>query len=98
MRALIASAEDQADLRRRVGARALELEAASGAARQAQWRATVASRLPSPEWPVETIIPDHGAEHLFGANGMEPTLRAPAARAGHDQGRALADRVGEFWR
>lgn len=200
MRALIASAEDQADLRRRVGARALELEAASPGARQAQWRATVASRLPSPEWPrrrilitavdaetgepivfdrdsgidlvdavaascssgatyrvgghayidggfrsnaenadlasgcarvlvlspfggrslvpaswgthlatqldelrargsgVETIVPDREAEHLFGANGMDPTLRPPAARAGYDQGRALAERVTEFWR
>ncbi|TYL50925.1 patatin-like phospholipase family protein [Agromyces mariniharenae] len=200
LRALIASAVDQADLRRRVGARALELEAASPETRQAQWRATVASRLPSPEWPgrrilitavdaetgapivfdrdsgidlvdavaascssgaayrvdghayidggfrsnaenadlasgcarvlvlspfggrslvpaswgthlatqldelrargsgVETIVPDRAAEHLFGANGMDPTLRPPAARAGYDQGRALADRVAEFWR
>ncbi|MFE6255410.1 patatin-like phospholipase family protein [Agromyces sp. NPDC057865] len=56
MRALIASAEDQADLRRKVGARALELEAASGGSRQSQWRATVASRLPSPEWPRRRIL------------------------------------------
>jgi len=200
MRALIASAADQADLRRKVGARALELEAASGGSRQPQWRATVASRLPSPEWPgrsilitavdaetgepvafdresgvdlvdavaascssgaayrigdrgyidggfrsnaenadlalgyarvlvlapfggqsltpeswgthlatqvdelhaqgsrVETIIPERDAEHLFGPNAMDPSLRLPAARAGYDQGRALAARVAEFWR
>ena len=47
---------------------------------------------------VETIIPDRDAEHLFGPNAMDPSLRLPAARAGYDQGRALAARVAEFWR
>ena len=40
---------------------------------------------------VETIFPATGSEHLFGANAMDPSLRAPAARAGYDQGRALAE-------
>jgi NTE family protein len=46
---------------------------------------------------VETIFPDSSAEHMFGANAMDLSLRPPAARAGHDQGRALAGRLAEFW-
>jgi NTE family protein len=47
---------------------------------------------------VETICPDSDSEHLFGASAMDPSLRPPAARAGHDQGRALAEQLTEFWR
>jgi NTE family protein len=47
---------------------------------------------------VETIFPDRSVEHLFGANAMDLSLRPPAARAGYDQGRALAERLTEFWR
>jgi NTE family protein len=46
---------------------------------------------------VETIFPDSNSEHMFGANAMDPSLRPPAARAGYDQGRALADQLTEFW-
>ena len=196
---IIASAADAADMRRRMGAAALDLDAASDGTWQAQWRATVASRLPSQRWPqrrvlitavdahtgepvvfdchsgvdladavaascasglpyrigdnryidggyrrnenadlaagygrvlvlspfggrtlhpldwgmqlaaqvdelraggsrVETIFPDSTSEHLFGANAMDPSLRAPAARAGYEQGRALAEKLAEFWR
>ena len=197
---IIASAEDAADMRRRMGAAALELDAASDGSWQARWRATVASRLPSQSWPrrtvhltavdadtgepvvfdrqsgvdladavaascasgrpyrigdsryidggyrsnaenadlasgyarvlvlspfggrslvpldwgvhlttqvdelrahgskVETIFPDSDSEHMFGANAMDLSLRPPAARAGHDQGRALAGQLTEFWR
>jgi hypothetical protein len=35
---------------------------------------------------------------MFGANGMDPWLRAPAAQAGYEQGRALAEQLTEFWR
>lgn len=55
MRKIIASAEDAADMRRRVGAAALELDAASDNSWQAQWRATVASRLPSTSWPQRLV-------------------------------------------
>ena len=197
---IIASAADAADMRRRKGAAALDLDAASDGTWQAQWRATVASRLPSQRWPqrrvlitavdahtgepvvfdrlsgvdlvdavaascasglpyrigdhryidggyrsnaenadlaagygrvlvlspfggrsltpmgwgthlatqvdelraggsrVETIFPDSGAEHMFGANAMDLLLRPPAARAGYDQGRALAGQLTGFWR
>lgn len=196
---IIASAEGAADMRRRIGAAALDMEAASDGSWQAQWRATVASRLPSQRWPqrtvlitavdahtgepvvfdrhsgvdlvdavaascasglpyrigddryidggyrrnenadlaarygrvlvlspfggrtlqpldwgmqlaaqvdelraggsrVETIFPDSNSEHMFGANAMDLSLRPPAARAGHVQGRALAGQLTEFWR
>ena len=55
LRKLIASAEDAADMRRAVGAAALENEAASDGSWQAQWRATVASRLPSHSWPQRSV-------------------------------------------
>ncbi len=198
IRSIIASAEDAADMRRRMGAAALDLDAASDGSWQAQWRATVAARLPSQRWPqrsllitavdaesgepvvfdrhsevdladavaascssgrpfrigdhryidggyrrnenadlaagygrvlvlspfggrtlhpldwgtqlaaqvdelrasgsrVETIFPDSDSEHLFGANAMDLSLRPTAARAGHEQGTALADRLTEFW-
>src|SRR5689334_11614530 len=45
-RAVIAAADDQADLRRRMGALALAADAGSDGSGQARWRATVASRLP----------------------------------------------------
>jgi NTE family protein len=200
IRTIIAASADAGDMRRRLGAAALDMEAASDGSFQAQWRATVASRLTSQQWPqrtvritavdaqtgepavfdrqsgvdlvdavaascssglpyrigdrryidggyrsnaenadlaagylrvlvlspfggrslqplgwgnhlatqvselrargsrVETIVPDSDAEPLFGANAMDPSLRAPAARAGYDQGRALAGQLTEFWR
>jgi NTE family protein len=197
-RRIIDSAEDAADLRRRMGAAALELAAAEGSG-QARWRATVAARLPSQRWPlramlltavdahtgepvvfdrhsgvdladavaascasgfaygiggrqyidggyrsnadnadlaagyarvlvlspfggrsltpaewgmhlatqvgelrahgsrVETIFPGSAADPMFGANAMDLSLRAPAARAGYEHGAALAENLAEFW-
>ena len=198
-REIIAAAEDAADMRRRMGAAALDMDAASDGSWQTRWRATVAARLPSQHWPqrtvlitavdahtgepvvfdrysgvdladavaascasglpyrigdnryidggyrrnenadlaagygrvlvlspfggrtrtplewgmhlaaqvdelrargssVETIFPDSDSEHMFGANAMDPSLRPPAARAGDNQGRALAEQLTEFWR
>jgi NTE family protein len=54
-RAIIAAAADAADMRRRMGAAALELAAANGA-RQAQWRATTAARLPDQHWPHRPLL------------------------------------------
>jgi len=53
---LIASAGDMAGLRRRLGASALEQEAASDGTWQAQWRTVVASRLPSQDWPRRPVL------------------------------------------
>ncbi len=197
---IIACAADAADMRRRMGAAALEMEAASDGSWQAKWRATVAARLPSQLWPerrvlitavdaqtgapvvfdrlcgvdladavaascasglpyrigdnryldggyrsnaenadlaagyarvlvlspfggraltpvgwgmhlatqvhelrargsrVQVIVPDSSAEHMFGTNAMDLSLRPPAARAGYDQGQALAEQLTAFWR
>ncbi|GAA1865146.1 patatin-like phospholipase family protein [Paeniglutamicibacter psychrophenolicus] len=197
---IIAAAADPADMRRRMGAAALELEAASEDSGQARWRDTVAARLPGRHWPertvlmtavdartgepvvfdrhsgvdlvdavaascaaataygigedrfidggyrrssenadlaagcgrvlvlsplggrtrhplewgmalavqvdelraggsrVETILPDDDSFEAFGNNMMDLSARPPAARAGYEQGRALAGRLAEFWR
>jgi NTE family protein len=196
---IIAAAADPADMRRRLGAAALELDAAPDGAWRERWRATVAARLPSPSWPeravlvtavdartgepvvfdrssgvdlvdavaascssgppygigngryidggyrrssenadlaagyervlvlspfggrsrtpldwgthlaaqvdelraggsrVETIVPDPGIEHVFGAHAVDPSLRPAAARAGHERGRALAGQLARWW-
>ena len=47
---------------------------------------------------VETVLPDSASRDAFGDNMMDLSTRAPAARAGHDQGRALAGPLTEFWR
>jgi NTE family protein len=200
--AIIGAAKDAADMRRRIGAAALETDAASHSSVQTQWRAVVAARLPSRHWPqrpllipavdartgepvvfdrhsgvdlvdavaastsngfgippysiggsryinggyrrnenadlaagyarvlvlspfggrsrhppdwgmhlttqvdelraggsrVVTIFPDSNSEHMFGANAMDLSLRRPAARAGYNQGKALAGQLTEFWR
>jgi len=196
---LIDAAADPADMRRRMGAAAIELAATSDDAVQTRWRATVASRIPNQDWPerrvlitavdatsgdpvvfdgasgvdladavaascasgfayrigdgryidggyrsnaenadlaggcarvlvlspfsgrtrtpmewgqhlstqvadlraggsrVETVFPDSDFERLFGVTAMDPSLRPPAARAGFDQGRAIAGGLIEFW-
>jgi NTE family protein len=53
---IIAAATDPADMRRRMGAAALEMEAASDGAWHARWHATVAARLPTLRWPDRTVL------------------------------------------
>jgi NTE family protein len=197
---ITAAAEDATDMRRRMGAAALEMDAESDGSGQTRWRATVAARLPSQCWPertmlitavdahtgepvvfdrhsgvdlvdavaastangpaygigesryidggyrrssenadlaagygrvlvlsplggrtrapldwgthlaaqvdelrargsrVETVLPDSDSRNAFGSNLMDLSTRPPAARAGYDQGRALAEQLTEFWR
>ena len=198
LREITASAADAADMRRRTGAAALDLDAASDGSWSSQWRATVGSRLPDQRWPqrrllittvdahsgepvvfdrhsgidlvdavaascasrlpyrirdtafidggfrrnenadlaaghgrvlvlsplggrslhppawrmqlaaqvdelraggssVETVLPDSAVEHLFGVHAMDLSLRPPAARAGYEQGTALAGPLIDFW-
>jgi len=47
---------------------------------------------------VETIFPDGNSLNAFGVNMMDLSTRPPAARAGYNQGRALAEPLTEFWR
>ncbi|MEP6907355.1 MAG: patatin-like phospholipase family protein [Pseudoxanthomonas sp.] len=55
-RAIINAAEDAGDMRRRMGAAAIELDGASDSIAQTQWRATVAARLPSHRWPQQPLL------------------------------------------
>ena len=47
---------------------------------------------------VETVLPDNNSRNAFGSNLMDLSTRPPAARAGYDQGRALAEQLTGFWR
>ena len=199
---IIAAAENAADMRRRMGAAALDMDAASDGSGTTRWRATVAARLPGVHWPertmlitavdahtgepvvfdrhsgvdlvdavasstsngfgvppysigdsryidggyrrnenadlaagyarvlvlspfggrsrhplewgmqlaaqvdelraggasVETIFPDDASLKAFGTNMMDLSTRPPAARAGYNQGEALAEHLTKFWR
>ena len=193
---IIAASKDASDMRRRMGAAALDL--AEGFDASERWRATVAARLPKPEWPdhellitavdaetgepvvfdrhsgvdlvdavaascssasayrignhsyidggyrrnenadlaagcgrvlvlspfggrtrmplewgmqlpaqvaelqaagstVEAVFPVGESEHMFGPHAMNLSLRPAAAEAGYNQGKALAERLSQFW-
>lgn len=53
--AIIATAQDPADMRRRLGGAALERHAAEGSP-VTRWRDVVAARLPSHEWPTQRVL------------------------------------------
>lgn len=66
-----------------------------------EWRVHLAAQveaLRSGGSRVETIFPDSSSEHMFGANAMDLSMRPLAARAGYEQGRALAGQLAELWR
>ncbi len=52
---IIASAADASDMRRRMGAAALDMDASDGSSRT-RWRDIVAARLPSPHWPEQPVM------------------------------------------
>ena len=52
---IIASAQDASDMRRRMGAAALELDASAGS-HPSRWRDIVAARLPSHHWPQQRVV------------------------------------------
>jgi NTE family protein len=53
--AIIGSAEDASDMRRRMGAAAMERDASDGSS-QTRWRDIVAARLPSRHWPQQPVL------------------------------------------
>jgi NTE family protein len=53
---IIAAAADPADMRRRMGAAALDLDAALDGSGQTRWHDTVAARLPGLHWPKQPIL------------------------------------------
>ncbi|WP_449372609.1 patatin-like phospholipase family protein [Arthrobacter psychrolactophilus] len=56
IRKLIDSAQGPEDMRRKMGAAALDMVAATDGSWQSQWRATVAARLPDREWPQQPVL------------------------------------------
>jgi NTE family protein len=52
---IIGSAQDASDMRRRMGAAALEMDASDGSG-QTRWRDIVAARLPSQRWPQRPVL------------------------------------------
>jgi NTE family protein len=52
---IIGSASDASDMRRRIGAAALEMDASDGSSR-ARWRDIVAARLPVRDWPQQPLL------------------------------------------
>lgn len=65
------------------------------------WRmdlATQLAELRAAGSEVEAVFPDAGAGDVFDARAMDPSTRPRAARGGHDQGRALAERLAALWR
>jgi NTE family protein len=66
----------------------------------AAWRSDLATQveeLRAGGSSVETILPDADSLAAFGDNMMNPATRASAARAGHDQGRRLAESLVDLW-
>lgn len=53
---IIAAAHDAADMRRRMGQAALEMDSAADGRGQKAWRAVVAARLPNPDWPDRRLL------------------------------------------
>jgi NTE family protein len=54
--AIIEAATDAPDMRRRMGAAALEADTASDRSVQTKWRAVAAARLPSQDWPQRLLL------------------------------------------
>lgn len=82
--AVIASATNAADMRRRMGAWALKSVMAADDAAQARWRATVAARLPSRLWPQRRMLltavdADTGESAVFNRHGGVELADAVAA-------------------
>ena len=64
---IIGSAEDASDMRRRMGAAALELDASDGSS-QTRWRNIVAARLPSHHWPLQPVLITKAQDGTLGAS------------------------------
>jgi NTE family protein len=80
--AIIAGSADVVEMRRRLGAAALERDAEADGTWQPQWRSTVAARLPSQDWP----------DQLIRLTVLEADTGEPAA-FDRDSGVPLADAV-----
>lgn len=98
MSTIVASSENAADMRRRIGAAALDMDAASDGSWHAQWRSTVAARLPSQSWPERTVLitavdASSGEPVVFDRHSGVDLVDAVAASC--SSGRPY--RIGERW-
>jgi NTE family protein len=84
MRSIISSAENAADMRRKIGAATLESDAGADGSWSERWRATVAARLPRQDWPEQRVLitavdPHTGEGVVFDRNGGVDLVDAVAA-------------------
>ena len=96
---IIASAEDASDMRRRMGAAALEMDASDGSS-QTRWRDIVAARLPSREWPqqpalIAAVDAHSGEPVVFDRYSGIDLVDAVAASTSNGFGPFGAYRIGE---
>jgi NTE family protein len=96
--AIIASARDASDMRRRIGAAALEMDTSDGSA-QARWREIVAARLPSHQWPRRSVLltavdADTGQPVAFDRDSGVDLVDAVAASTSHGFGPVPPYRIG----
>ena len=98
LHALIASSRSAADYRRRLGAAALDMHAASDGSWQAQWRSTVASRLPAHSWPqrmlrITAVDAASGEPVVFDHTSGVDLVDAVAASCSNGMPYRIADRL-----
>jgi NTE family protein len=94
--AIIASARDADDMRRRLGAATLEADATSDGSGTARWRSTVAARLANHDWPnrrilITAIDARTGAPVVFDRHSGVDLVDAVAASTSNGFG------VGPYW-
>ncbi|GAC68384.1 patatin-like phospholipase family protein [Gordonia soli] len=100
LRALIATAVDPDDMRRRVGAAAMAREAESDGSWSERWRGIVAPRLPDNLWPVDramaitAVDAETGEPIVFDARSGVDLVDAVAASC---SGGGLPYRIGDRW-
>ena len=95
--AIIAAAENPADMRRRMGAAALETDPVAHSSAQKKWRATVAARLPSQHWPqrpmlIVAVDADTGEPVVFDRHNGVDLVDAVAASTSNGSPYSIGDR------
>ncbi|WP_019202739.1 patatin-like phospholipase family protein [Tsukamurella sp. 1534] len=96
---LIADSADPVDMRRRIGAAALD-PGTSGGVHRARWREVAASRLPRHEWPAQRVLiaavdAESGAPVAFSRHSGVDLVDAVAASTSHGFGPLPPYRIGE---
>lgn len=96
---IIASASDASDMRRRIGAAALEMDASDGSS-QKRWHDIVAARLPSHHWPQQPVLivavdAHTGEPVVFNRHSGIDLVDAVAASTSNGFGPFGAYRIGE---